>query len=91
MQHWWLRLLPAPHSRTVSACVSCEPTPAPLHAPTLVRAPCHRPGAIGANLRKLHAAKRAFNKYKPQAVLYVDRLDAGRRDLADLNVSCCAR
>ena len=55
----------------------------------------HRPppspaGAIGANLRKLHAAKRAFNKYKPQAVLYVDRLDAGRRDLADLNVSCRA-
>lgn len=43
-------------------------------------------GAIGANLRKLHAAKRAFNKHKPQAVLYVDRLDAGRRDLADLNV-----
>lgn len=46
-----------------------------------------RAGAIGANLRKLHAAKRAFNKHKPQAVLYVDRLDAGRRDLADLNVS----
>ena len=44
-------------------------------------------GAIGSNLRKLHAAKRAFNRHKPQAVLYVDRLDAGRRDLADLNVS----
>lgn len=43
-------------------------------------------GAIASNLRKLHAAKRAFNKYKPQAVLYIDRLDAGRRDMADLNV-----
>jgi len=44
-------------------------------------------GTISSNLRKLHAAKRAFNKYKPQAVLYIDRLDAGRRDMADLNVS----
>lgn len=43
-------------------------------------------GAIGSNLRRLHAAKRAFNRHKPQAVLYLDRLDAGRRDLADLNV-----
>lgn len=43
-------------------------------------------GAIASNLRKLHAAKRAFNKHKPQAVLYIDRLDAGRRDMADLNV-----
>jgi hypothetical protein len=43
-------------------------------------------GAIASNLAKLHQAKRAFNKYKPQAVFYVDRLDVGRRDLADLNV-----
>lgn len=49
--------------------------------------PCCRAGAIASNLRKLHAAKRAFNKHKPQAVLYIDRLDAGRRDMADLNVS----
>ena len=46
-------------------------------------------GAIATNLRTLHAAKRAFNRHRPQAVLYVDRLDAGRRDLADLNVSEC--
>lgn len=60
--------------------------PATLPSPLNPASPLP-PGAIGANLRKLHAAKRAFNKYKPQAVLYVDRLDAGRRDLADLNVS----
>jgi hypothetical protein len=43
--------------------------------------------AVGSNLRKLHAAKRAFNRYKPKAVIYVDRLDVGRRDQADVNVS----
>ena len=42
--------------------------------------------AIGANLAKLHAAKRAWNRHKPQAVLYVDRLDMGGRDQADLQV-----
>ena len=43
-------------------------------------------GALASNLRRLRAAKAAFNRHKPQAVLYIDRLDAGRRDLADLNV-----
>ena len=59
-----------------------SPSPAPCPA-----RPCHLPGAIASNLSKLHAAKRAFNRYKPNTVLYVDRLDAGRRDLADLSVS----
>ncbi len=31
-------------------------------------------------------AKRAFNKYKPDIVLYIDRLDVTRRDTADLPV-----
>ena len=38
---------------------------------------------LAANLKILHAAKRAFNKHRPSAVLYVDRMDAGRRDGAD--------
>ena len=67
------RLLPPPPLPTT-------PTLPPTHPP-------HPQGAISSNLRKLHAAKRAFNKHKPQAVLYIDRLDAGRRDMADLNVS----
>lgn len=44
------------------------------------------PSAMATNLKKLHAAKRAWNKYKPHAVLYLDRMDCGRRDLADLPV-----
>lgn len=44
------------------------------------------PAALGSNLSKLHAAKRAWNKYKPHAVLYLDRMDIGRRDQADLPV-----
>ena len=60
-------------------CQPHAPLPPPLSFP--------RAGAIASNLTKLHAAKRAFNRHRPNAVLYVDRLDAGRRDLADLNVS----
>lgn len=82
-----------PALAAASGCGSCpgrcrwlSSLPSTLPNPPNPAAPLP-PGAIGANLRKLHAAKRAFNKYKPQAVLYVDRLDAGRRDLADLNVS----
>lgn len=44
------------------------------------------PGAMAANLKKLHSCKRAWNKYKPHAVLYLDRMDHGRRDQADLPV-----
>jgi AIG1 family len=44
------------------------------------------PGAMAANLKKLHACKRAWNKHKPHAVLYLDRMDHGRRDQADLPV-----
>lgn len=44
------------------------------------------PSALGDNLRKLHAAKRAWDRYKPHAVLYLDRMDAPRRDQADLPV-----
>lgn len=44
------------------------------------------PGAMAANLRKLHAARRAFQKHKVNVVLYLDRLDASRRDHSDLGV-----
>ena len=44
------------------------------------------PAASASNLKKLHAAKRAWNKYKPNAVLYLDRMDQGRRDQSDLPV-----
>lgn len=44
------------------------------------------PAATAANLRKLHAAKRAWNRHKPHAVLWVDRMDLGRRDQADIPV-----
>ncbi len=47
---------------------------------------CPCAAALGSNLRRLHSAKRAYKRHKPQAVLYLDRLDVGRRDLADYNV-----
>lgn len=45
------------------------------------------PSAMGENLKILHAAKRAFQRYKPHAVLYVDRTDVSRRDQSDLPVT----
>jgi hypothetical protein len=45
------------------------------------------PAAAASNLRRLHAAKRAWNRHRPSAVLYFDRLDAPRRDQADLPVA----
>ena len=44
------------------------------------------PASQASNLKILHAAKRAFNKHKPHAVLYMDRMDSTRRDQADLAI-----
>ena len=44
------------------------------------------PSALADNLRKLHAAKRAWNRHRPHAVLWMDRIDASRRDQSDLPV-----
>lgn len=44
------------------------------------------PASAAANLKTLHAAKRAWNKHRPHVVLYVDRMDVPRRDQADLPV-----
>lgn len=44
------------------------------------------PAALADNLRKLHSAKRAWNRHRPHAVLWMDRIDASRRDQSDLPV-----
>lgn len=44
------------------------------------------PSCQADNLKILHAAKRAFQKHKPHAVLYMDRMDVTRRDQADVAV-----
>jgi hypothetical protein len=44
------------------------------------------PSCQADNLKILHAAKKAFNKHKPHAVLYMDRMDSTRRDQADLAI-----
>jgi hypothetical protein len=44
------------------------------------------PSSQSSNLKILHAAKKAFNKHKPHAVLYMDRMDSTRRDQADLAI-----
>ena len=44
------------------------------------------PSSQSSNLKTLHAAKKAFNKHKPHAVLYMDRMDSTRRDQADLAI-----
>lgn len=85
----WLRTRHA-HEACHACCLYASVYASP---PLCLPVSPHAPGALASNLSKLHAAKRAFNRHKPQAVLYIDRLDAGRRDLADLNVSwlllCC--
>jgi hypothetical protein len=44
------------------------------------------PSSLAENLKILHAAKRAFNRHKPDAILYMDRLDSTRRDQSDLPI-----
>ncbi len=47
------------------------------------------PSSQSSNLRILHAAKKAFNKHKPHAVLYMDRMDSTRRDQAFFSQQNC--
>uniref|UniRef100_A0A1D2A0U4 AIG1-type G domain-containing protein n=1 Tax=Auxenochlorella protothecoides TaxID=3075 RepID=A0A1D2A0U4_AUXPR len=42
-------------------------------------------GAASRNAATLRAIRRAFDAHKPHAVLYVDRLDASRRDASELH------
>jgi hypothetical protein len=44
------------------------------------------PSALASNLGKLQAAKRAWNRHRPHAVMWLDRMDASRRDQADVPV-----
>ena len=42
--------------------------------------------AMARNLKTLRTAKSAWNRHKPSQLIYVERMDAGRRDGSDANV-----